>query len=127
MPAPKTDLRLRTLDDEDDEVDLGVPTGTVSSGSSRPSLSFAFDLPPPTSPTTPAHRTSMFSPSSPDLKAKAAAARPSLSRSQTLPRMDLAKRPRKNVISLDVEEEVLRKIRRWILGIAVGACQDQAR
>ncbi|KAF9016266.1 DUF1630-domain-containing protein [Hymenopellis radicata] len=62
----------------------------------------------------------MFSPSSPDLS-KLAVSRPSLlSRSQTLPRnMDVTKRPRKNAIAIDVEDEVVANIRRWILGIAV--------
>lgn len=119
ISMPKATLTLQPLD-ADDEVDLGIPSAyTVSTASSRPSLSFAFDLPP--TPSTPSgHRSSMFSPSSPDLNKLRATGRPSLSRSQTLPRMDFTRRARKNRLSIDVDDDVLDNIRRWILGIAIG-------
>ncbi|KIY68703.1 DUF1630-domain-containing protein [Cylindrobasidium torrendii FP15055 ss-10] len=61
----------------------------------------------------------MISPSSPDLLATKNA-RPSLSRSQTLPRMDAPpRRIRKNSIALEVDEDVLFKIRRWVHAIAI--------
>ncbi|KAK0434313.1 hypothetical protein EV421DRAFT_1840584 [Armillaria borealis] len=117
----RANLTLEDLTDDDSEVDLGsIRTASAfDTGRSRSSLSLSFDLP-PSSPAI-SLKSAFGSPSSPDL---IRVLRPSaLSRSQTLPRVPQTEiKPRRGssgIEGLDVDDDVLAKIRRWILGVAI--------
>jgi hypothetical protein len=98
---------------------------TISTATpSRPSFPPGFDVPHITqSLSRKKSLGSLNSPSSPTLHKFVRA--PSLSRSQTLPRIfQLEKKPRRRQSELDgleVSNESIEKIRRWIIGIAIGA------
>ncbi len=120
----RANLTLEDLTDDDSEVDLGsIRTASAfDTGRSRSSLSLSFDLP-PSSPAI-SLKSAFGSPSSPEL---IKVLRPTaLSRSQTLPRVPQTEiKPRRGssgIEGLDVDDDVLAKIRRWILGVAIGAC-----
>ncbi|KAK0204479.1 hypothetical protein DFS33DRAFT_1320461 [Desarmillaria ectypa] len=117
----RANLTLEDFTDDDSEVDLGsIQTASAFDTScSRSSLSLSFDL----LPSSPAIslKSAFGSPSSPEL---IKVLRPSaVSRSQTLPRVPQTEvKPRRGpsgIEGLEVADDVLAKIRRWILGIAI--------
>ena len=122
MPKPKPDLRLDDIWD-DDEIDVG----TVRTSFSLTNVASA--LVPDATPVKGARQHSAHSkraslgwgsPSSPSLLL--GARKSSLSRSQTLPRTASVRSRRPSILdSLSVDTTVADKMRRWILGIAVGA------
>jgi hypothetical protein len=143
----KADLKLENLFDNVEEVDVA----DLASGFSVLSASSStFASPSGISPTTPARQPTSInittpiqsatlprnsilnplgSPSSPDLHVQSRPLhRPQLSRSQTLPKIqhfDLKPKSstKTEIEGLPVDIDVVIKIRRWILGIAIGSLE----
>ena len=137
---PKTNLRLEEPFEEDisdGSPYLGVYSTSASSAASftdgstistatpsRPSFPLGFSV--PHIPQNLSRKKSLGGLNSPSSPALSKFARPpSLTRSQTLPRLfQLERKPRHRQSELDgleVSDDAIERMRRWIIGIAIGA------